>query len=140
MEKELSGYSTKASSGAAGTRAGSTQRTAMLSQVAALLLPKGREERKESVFHCKLTLHPVLVALLSLVVRTWCKGKPRSVIHQEGQGTCLGSAGRVPIGAAGNLCGSQSTPYHTEEMKRGVNCGSLSTLTTSTDDGCEGTM
>lgn len=47
MEKELSGYSTKASSGAAGTRAGSTQRTALLSQVAALLLPKGREGGEE---------------------------------------------------------------------------------------------
>lgn len=64
MEKELSGYIAlkPALEQLELGRAGSTQRTAMLSQVVALLLPKGREEGKASVFHCKLTLHPVLVA------------------------------------------------------------------------------
>lgn len=125
MEKELSGDSTEAgvcakTQKAAGAQDESTQRTAMLSQVPALFLPKRKPGRKGK----GVLLYYSPSAVPSLV-QDLVQGRTCSMIHRKGQGTCLSWGLQAELGLEPNLGGFQSTPYHTEEMKRGVNCASL---------------
>lgn len=69
------------------------------------------------------TIHPELVASAFSGPQDFGARKNSSVIHQKRQELAQGR--QAELGLEPNLCGFQSTPYHTEEMKCGVNCVSL---------------